>query len=430
MGKGRDKKLRQGTYKQMVMRELFFCKLVRKQLLIGGSDDSYGYKYKSRQLVSLVSDGYIGQVVQRKHTYCYLTNKGFRFLAECEPKYKQDKKIIAEQKYVKGKFNSDVSRAETMFCLERFGMGTKVFPDETIPFQELLRVRRPEIPEMKNCFQTESNGSPTNEEIIELLEKGVFYSSSELKRTAKLFDRNSDDFKFTRFTGILIHHRKMYVTYDMMNRMLKWKESCEDAGIDAIRGMLTDYEGTIDIREEDAEAILIGQRLSDVKRLVWGNAKREPTAEDMAKIRFLSSELLWAGNTKLYQKIYYMPTEHYGMLREQERMWNDILNVGYINHQMETLFGKNGWMLMQEPGKDSEGIDLYECEICRITSLEIMKLRRMMAKSSFILLTLEDYVPVLQELFGNRIESIYCFEEEEGEIDYTKVKRYEPEIQG
>ena len=62
MAKGKEKKIRANTYGMRVMRELFFCRIIRKQLLLDGEND-YEYTYKRKKLKSFVKDVYVGEVV-------------------------------------------------------------------------------------------------------------------------------------------------------------------------------------------------------------------------------------------------------------------------------------------------------------------------------------------------------------------------------
>lgn len=98
-----------------------------------------------------------------------------------------------------------------------------------------------------------------------------------------------DFMMMARFTGIMIINRQVFVLYNMMHRMLRWYESCEFSTLSVIKEILMSYAPQHRLRLQEINAICLGQRLEDVKNMVWGRSPERPTKENEVRIRNLSS---------------------------------------------------------------------------------------------------------------------------------------------
>lgn len=424
MAKGKEKKIRANTYGMRVMRELFFCRIIRKQLLLDGEND-YEYTYKRKRLKSFVKDGYVGEVVMLRHTYCYMTEKGYRHLIASDNKYSVPAEIYyRNHKFFQSKFDDQVRVGETVFCLSRSDDEFSVLPDTRPSFSKFVEG---EVVAKQQPWQMTEDRRPIDFDLDKRITDGVFFPASEVRDVAKQIGKQ-DFMMMARFTGIMIINRQVFVLYNMMHRMLRWYESCEFSTLSVIKEILMSYAPQHRLRLQEINAICLGQRLEDVKNMVWGRSTERPTKENEVRIRNLSSQVLWAGNTNLYRKLYYVPIGRGNMLKELERTWNDILNDNATESELKHAFDARGWLQLNEDGERREGTDGNGHDIYRVTSLDIMKLNYMLGLDEFVLITFQDYVPVMKQMFGKQLVAIFCVEEsEEGIPDFTKIHCIEVE---
>lgn len=420
MAKGKEKKIRANTYGMRVMRELFFCRIIRKQLLLDGEND-YEYTYKRKKLKSFVKDGYVGEVVMLRHTYCYMTEKGFRYLMASDNKYVIPAEVYYKNhKFFQSKFDDQVRVGETVFCLSRSDDEFSVLPDTRLPFSKFVEGN---VTARLQPWQMMENGKAREFDFDKSVVDGIFFPAPEVRDVAKQMGKQ-DFMMMARFTGIMILNRQVFVLYDMMNRMMRWYESCESSTLSVIKEILMNYASKYRLRLQEVNAICLGQRLDDVKNLVWGRSPERPTKENEVKIRNLSSQVLWAANTNLYRKLYYVPIGRGSMLKELERIWNDILNDRITREELNKAFVEKGWLQLDEDGEHREGTDGNGHDVYRVTSLEIMKLNYMLGVDEFVLITFRDYVQVMKQMFGQQLVAIFCVEETaDGIPDFTKINK-------
>lgn len=420
MAKGKEKKIRANTYGMRVMRELFFCRIIRKQLLLDGEND-YEYTYKRKRLKSFVKDGYVGEVVMLRHTYCYMTEKGFRHLMASDSKYVIPAEVYYKNhKFFQSKFDDQVRVGETVFCLSRSDDEFSVLPDTRLPFSKFVEGN---VVARLQPWQMMEDGEAKKFDFDKAVLDGVFFPAPEVRDVAKQMGKQ-DFMMMARFTGVMILNRQVFVLYNMMNRMMRWYESCESSTLSVIREILMNYTPQYRLRLQEINAICLGQRLDDVKNLVWGRSPERPTKENEVRIRNLSSQVLWAGNTNLYRKLYYVPIGRGSMLKELERIWNDILNDRITREELNKAFVEKGWLQLDEDGERREGTDGNGHDVYRVTSLEIMKLNYMLGLDEFVLITFRDYVQVMKQMFGQQLVAIFCVEETaDGIPDFTKIHR-------
>ncbi|MCC8139764.1 MAG: hypothetical protein LIO67_05625 [Lachnospiraceae bacterium] len=369
-------KLRDGSFKLMVLRELYFAKILPRKLLTDRSMLDWNYRYVCRAMQELERDGYLAYHSFLRRRYCYLTERGFSLLKETDGRYLVNAENYRRHRFYQKQIREQVRDAEVLQKLARYGF--RAWPDERPSFADLLRLRGVGMAEEKReAWSYDREGNLKEYDVESLFSEGVYFESAEVRRAAAMLGY-LDLLRMGRFCGLLILRDRVYLCYNVMERMMRWSESCERNCVIGIRQLLLKYSAELKIRDVEIEAIVFGRDMNGILPLLWGNTKEVPTEETRKRVAYRSARLFCCENAEFFWKIHYIPLD--AAAREISRM-------------QHAEFGG------ETAGGEETGLYL-------IDQLELQKLRLLMEqKKAFRLRGFAEYREILERIFGEKLSA-------------------------
>ncbi len=410
------KGLQIGSCKTLMLKELFFFTGITKSYLL---QNGYEYAYSSQCLSWLIKKGYVGTATPKdlRRAVCFLTRAGYKLLADQDESYRVSDEKWDAMRFKENRARSIVRIGDTAHFIKTYGF--LVCGDERLTFDDFLKPIQTGESSFDNDFGYRFD-------IKNLAQSGVFFPSREIRPLIQP-QNTRDEIAETknvgmwRSTGILLFGGKIYIVYNTMERMMKWISHHEKEYQEAIQNLLGGYSGFINTDSKNINAIVFGKHQDLTKKLIWGNSDTPPEITERTGKRKAwyserefnteekSAALLYSKTASFFEHIYYVPVGN-DVTEEQDRLWQSLLQEEEVDRAEDKRFEAFGWVWMPEGFK--RGFTERGTAIYRITHLDIMELTtiRERTRENFTLITHEIYLPLLKELYGNRIEEIYLYE--------------------
>lgn len=261
------------------------------------------YRYYAQTLKSLIDDGYVIVIRERKRNYLEVTKLGKK---ELESKNIELGNVAIMP--IINKTNSKITDTRRKLYAEAAGMcfanGYHVSDHARLEFLYGHGTKE-EQQEAKKLF-------------IEQLKDGIYYEVGELRVAQKNVYGKSEIANQTRMVGILFVKQELFYVYCIGDSLITWKTTCEERAVQfyldflAKSNVICQYVHI----EKHPRAIIIGSSLKMIPAIVYGrkngirrtDIRIDTVQESSAKGRISSENL-----AQVFSAAYFVPSNKMGI---------------------------------------------------------------------------------------------------------------------